>query len=250
MDGTFPKERQTIDQHPLPEQIVAYHERRLPPDEAEEIRAHLVECPDCTTQLLALADLFDDEDGAATDIAPVELDAAWQRQRERLFPAAPVVPMESRRERKSWMTAAPFALAASLLAVVTLVQWRTNVRLEQPRANPPLVNLEPVDSIRRGTEAVPELQLAEDTEWVWVILNPSPDLEAGLYEVEVVGPKDERSAPLKVRAREARDFRFQIPSSAFSMGNNKISLFEIREGQRWLLAEFELGVRPPASSTE
>src|SRR5688500_16531152 len=89
----------SIDQHPSPEQLVAYHERRLAADEAEDVRAHLAACADCTAQLLELADLLDEDgDGVArAEVSRAELDAAWQRQRERLPRLAPVVPLEERR---------------------------------------------------------------------------------------------------------------------------------------------------------
>lgn len=252
MGDNFQKERQTINQHLHPEQIVAYHERRLPPDEAEKIRAHLVECPDCTTELLALEDLYD-EDGSAADILPTELDAAWQRQRERLFPAAPVVPLESRQEvrppRKDWKLAAPFALAASLLAVVALVQWRTIVRLDTPRANPPLVNLEPVGSVRQGLPATPELRLPAEAERAWVILNPSADVAAdSTYDVDLAAPDGETVLRLEdLAVSEEGNFRLEIPRSALRAGDSTIYLFEKGDGQRRLVEAFELSVRsePP-----
>ena len=246
-------ERHTIDQHPLPEQLVAYHERRLPPDEAERLRAHLADCQDCTTELLALADLYDDADDPAAEVSPAELDAAWQRQRERLFPAATVVPLESRRAappaRRAWMTAAPFALAASLLAVVALVQWRTIVRLEAPRANPPLVNLEPVGSVRQGLPATPELRLPADAERAWVILNPSADVAAdSTYDVDLAAPDGEMVLRLEdLVVTEEGNFRLEVPRSALSAGDSTIYLFEKGDGRRRLVETFELSVRsePP-----
>lgn len=253
MDDNFSRERHTINQHLLPEQIVAYHERRLSPDEAERIRAHLADCPDCTTELLALADLFDGEDDSAAEISPGEMDAAWQRQRERLLPAAPVVPLESRKEvrppRREWRIAAPFALAASLLAVVALVQWRTIVRLETPRANPPLVNLEPVGSVRQS-QGTPELRLSDDAEWGWVILYPSSLEDGASYDVEVVAPDGEILLRFKdEKASEDDNFRLPIPLSGLTAGNHRILLFERRDGQRRrVLDEFELDVSFSPSS--
>ncbi len=240
----------TIDQHPLPERIVAYHERRLPPDEAEEIRAHLAVCPDCTTELLALADLYDGVDDPAAEVSPAGMETAWQRQRERLFPAeasSVVVPLESRREvrppRRDWRTAVPFALAASLLAVVALVQWRTIVRLEAPRANPPLVNLEPLDSTRSGAGAAPALNLPADSERLWVILNPSDPREDSLYEVHLAAPDGKvvlRFEDLEVS--EEGNFRLEIPRSVLAPGDSTLYLYETAGARRWLVEKFLLSV--------
>ncbi len=174
--------------HPPPEQIVAYHERRLSPEEEGEVRAHLAVCPDCTAQLLELAALFDPEDDPGSEISRAELDAAWRVQQARLFPEAPVVPLSRRPlpPRRSWMTAS-LGLAAGLLAVVALVQWQTIARLRQPQVNPPLVNLAPVGSVRQESQPVPELRLAEGVRWAWVILNPA-ELDASSYDIEVIAP--------------------------------------------------------------
>jgi hypothetical protein len=82
----FRRERKTVDWHPAPEQVVAYYELRLPADEAERLRAHLVDCPDCTAQLLELMAL---EDDPATDhLSSADLDAAW-----RSWAASSVLPL-------------------------------------------------------------------------------------------------------------------------------------------------------------
>lgn len=239
-----------IDQHPLPERIAAYHERRLPPDEAEEIRAHLAACPDCTTELLALADLYDEVDDPAAEVSPASLDAAWRRQRQRLFPAsAVVVPLESRRAgpsvKRAWTAAASFALAASLLGVVALVQWRTIVRLEAPQANPPLVNLVPVDSTREGPEGAPVLTIPEEAERVWVILNPSADVsEDSAYVVEIAAPDGAVLWRQDLTVSEAGNFRLDLRRSILTTGDHQVSLFEKRGGGRRLVERYVLSVAP------
>ncbi|HSS52886.1 MAG TPA: zf-HC2 domain-containing protein, partial [Thermoanaerobaculia bacterium] len=162
----FRKERQSFDPHPAPEQIVAYHERRLSPEEMETFRTHLAACPDCTSELLGLADLLDGDaaDGEpASELPRAEMDAAWQRQRVRLFPLAPATSPDRRRRldaplRRAWATAASLGLAAALLAAVVGLQWQTIARLRRPQVNPPLVNLVPMGSVRQGLPEAPELR--------------------------------------------------------------------------------------------
>jgi Putative zinc-finger len=238
----------SIDRHPSPEQLVAYHERRLSPDEAEDVRAHLVACADCTAQLLALADLLDGEDvSGADEISREDLDAAWQRQRERLLPGAPVVSLKDRKTgppppRWSWATAASLGLAAAL-ALVVVGQWRTIARLEQPRANPPLVNLEPADSARRGDPESPELRLPEGTERAWVILNPAEEPDTSPYDIEITAADGRVILRFTdIRSSEAGNFRLEVLSAALEAGDYKIRLIHRKTGQRKAVEEFELKV--------
>jgi len=234
-------------QHPPPEQIVAYQERRISPQEADEVRAHLAVCPDCTAQLLELAALFDPEDDPGSEISRADLDSAWQRQR--LFPeAAPVVPLSRRPaaqpSRQAWMAPALLGLAAALLAVVALVQWQTIARLRQPQVNPPLVNLAPVGSVRQEAGPVPELRLPADADArVWVILNPVAELNASSYDMEVVAPDGLTVFRLEdLQSSEAANFRLEIPASVLQEGEHRILLTGKKAGRRQALGEFKLRV--------
>jgi hypothetical protein len=246
----FQRERDTIDRHPSPEQIVAYHERRLPPGEAEGVREHLAACPDCTAQLLELAALLDAPGAPVSDLSRTDLDAAWQRQRARLFPAPPppVALAEKRGAgaplRWAWATAASMGLAAALLAFVVVDQRQTIARLAQPRANPPLVNLDPVGSARRGFPDDPELRLPKDGERVWVILNPASELDLPAYDVEVAASDGEVILRFEgLRPSEASNFRLEIPAAALAPGEYRILLIARSGGRREAVEEFALKVR-------
>lgn len=249
----FRNERQSFDLHPAPEQIVAYHERRLSPEEMERFRTHLVACPDCTSQLLGLAELLDGDAGdgeAISEMPRKELDAAWQRQRERLFPTAPAALPDRRRLsasplRRAWTAAASLGIAATLLAAVVGIQWQTIVRLKQPQVNPPLVNLVPMGSVRQGLSEVPELRLPANGERAWVILNPEGDLDFPSYDAEI------RTSAGKVvlrltdlRSSEASNFRLELPRTLLTEGEYRIVLVGKKAGQSRTLSEFAFRVRP------
>lgn len=244
----FQKERQSSEQHPSPERIAAYHEHRLGPEEAEEVREHLAACPDCAAQLLALASLFDGDEESGPEMSRAELDAAWERQRARLFPSPPAVLAERRKppvsSRWAWATAATMGLAAALLTVVVIDQRKALEQLARPQANPPLVNLVPVGSVRQGVEDVPELRFPEEGEWAWVILSP-PELGSPSYDVEVFGPNGERILLFEsLRGSEADNFRIALPPSVLAApGEYRILLFGKKEGQRQDPEEFAFRVR-------
>lgn len=236
--------------HPLPEELVAYHEERLSPDAADEVRTHLVACPDCTSQLLGLADLADGQEDPGPEVSQAERDAAWQRQRTQLFPGPPagLAGRPARRKaitplRRAWVTAASLGLAAALLAVVAIAQWQTIAVLRQPSANPPLVNLAPAGSVRQESAEAPRLLLPPTAQRVWVILNPVRELHAAAYDVEVLAP-DGRAVLLfkDLQASEAANFRLEIPRGVLTPGDYRVLLFARTAASRQVLEEFDLRV--------
>ncbi len=250
----FREERQSVDQHPPPEQIVAYHERRLSPEEMESFRAHLAACPDCTAQLLALAELL--EGDAADDVSELpraELDAAWQRQRKRLVPAAPASFPEPRRLnaplRRAWATAASLGVAAALLAGIVTVQWQTIVRLKQPQVNPPLIDLVPLGSVRQAIQEVPELRLPANAERAWVILNPEGEMELSSYDAELRAADGRVILRLpNLRISEKANFRLEIPRALLAEGESyRIVLTGRKPGPSRIVGEFAFRVRASAT---
>jgi anti-sigma factor RsiW len=247
----FRRERNAMDGHPPPERIAAYHEQRLSPDDMEEMRSHLGACPACTAELLELAALFDAEGDPGADVSRTELDAAWQRQQASLGAGPSVARLEERRGgaplRQPWAMAA-LSLAAALLAVIALAQWRVITQLRQPQVNPPLVNLVPTGSLREGTEAIPELQASADAPRVWVILNPAVELEASAYDVEVVAPDGRVVLHFEdIQESEAANFRVEIPRDLLREGTHRILLIRENAGDRQVIEEFDLRVRLSSS---
>ncbi len=239
--------------HPSAERIAAYHERRLAPGEAEEMRAHLAACPGCTAELLAFAECFDEPEDSASGLSAAEMDAAWRRQRERPAPAlpvrpAPAAPPPRRSTRGSRGLTVFLGLAASLFAALSLVQWQMISRLREPRANPPLVNLAPVGSLRRGTEDVSVLEVPPAARRGWVILDPVAEPNDAAYDAELVAPGGGRLLLLEdLRGSEKGNFRLDLPVSLLREGEHRILLRTRRGDGRAEVTEFKVRVHlsPP-----
>lgn len=156
----FRDERQEED-HPEGERLVAYHERRLSPEEQEEMRQHLAACPDCAAQLLELAALLESEAPPGPAMLPAEIEAAWERfavgTKATVSPAAPE-PFRSKRpaggdrsyrssSRWAWGLAAVLAVTTAGLSALALHQGR----LLKDQDNLPMVSLLFEDTARNGS---------------------------------------------------------------------------------------------------
>ncbi len=103
-------------EHPTPEQLIAYRQGRLGSEAERRIRAHLVACSECGDLLLDLAEL---EKGVTPEPETTELETrrAWKRQRQRLRFA------RSRATAGWWVAAAMLVLGVGM--------WSRSQRLEQ-----------------------------------------------------------------------------------------------------------------------
>jgi hypothetical protein len=233
--------------HPSPEEIAAYREGTGGPERADEIREHLAGCPECTTELLELDALFAADPQPGAEMSASELEAAWARQRARGLPSSrafePAAPHREPRRRRFPIGTLTLGLAASIFALITVMQWRRIVELERPRANLPLVQLVPIGSVRQWAATVPTLRLAEGQPWVWLILNPETDLDFAAYDIEMTGPGN--GAPLRfvgVRSSDAGTFRLEVSRGSLESGHHRIVLYGHRGTGRRVIAEFEFHV--------
>jgi hypothetical protein len=232
--------------HPSPEEISAYREGTGGPERADEIREHLAGCPDCTTDLLELDALFAADPQPGAETSATDLAAAWARQRARGLPSAAIRPAAAHREprrRRFAIGTLALGLAASIFALITILQWRRIVELESPQANPPLVQLVPIGSVRQWTPIVPTLRLTPGQPWAWLILNPEADLDFAAYDIEMSGPGN--GAPFRflgVRNSDAGTFRLEVSRDSLESGHHRIVLYGHRGTGRRAIAEFEFNV--------
>jgi hypothetical protein len=112
-----------VREHPEPQELVDYQERRLDPAGAERLRRHLLDCPACRREVLDLHDLDRPEpEGSSLEPSADATEAGWRR-----FEAARAAqrsgPLAARPVRRTWPIAASIAaaLAAGALAGSLLV---------------------------------------------------------------------------------------------------------------------------------
>ncbi|MES1241385.1 MAG: zf-HC2 domain-containing protein [Acidobacteriota bacterium] len=176
--------------HLEPEEIADYHNGRLSPADERRVQDHLVACRECSELLLDLQNFGDPAFGSHEVLPDRAGEQVWEGVRKEIQPPN-VVPFrreKPRAETTRWLR----SLAAMLLlSTLALSGWVVSLRgrletVSSPQANTPVVDLYPTNVVRgeKGTLPVPEL--AEDTEWITVVLR-APRLSTYKdYGIEVV----------------------------------------------------------------
>ncbi len=69
------------EEHPVPEKLSAYQANELPPEEADDIQEHLIQCVFCTDLLLDLECFLEpsEEDSAREGVFDLGTEAGWRK---------------------------------------------------------------------------------------------------------------------------------------------------------------------------
>jgi hypothetical protein len=225
-----------MDAHPTADELAAYHDGELPPEQEERVRGHLLACAECAELLLDFDALRNDPDFGRQRPAPAaELDAVWQAARAHAAPppstvASAAPPALRERPRRAARSRWAQALAAALvIGVVGLSFWvaalrRTVSELSQPQLNAPVLDLQP--SPERGSvESRTILKLPADVKFFTLVLNPLSPRDFPAYEVTI-----ERAAGGVVWSRTGLEknpygsFSLAVPRSLLPGGTYTIRL--------------------------
>jgi hypothetical protein len=252
------RERRGLSQHPTPETLIAYHARDLPGAEEEELRDHLVLCPECAELLLDLVSFaeFSPPDETAA-LANSDVEAAWQKVQPQVADSRiPVVrPIrEKHREaagdfvsRRRLQQA--YAIAATLfLGVVGLSVWgiSLNSRLQEklaPQSDVPVVHLVPEGEGSRGPEDIKPIPAARSVV-VLELLGRPPKEEYGVELLDKAKRSLWISAPLH-RFAEDDVVTFGLPSD-LPPGDYQAQLFAVEKSGREILTTYKISIAPPA----
>lgn len=236
--------REDPEEHPAPERLSAYQANELPPEEADAIQEHLVQCSFCTELLLDLQHFLEPAEEARPreGVADMGAEVGWRKLRETLPRPQQAVPMKRWKSSHAWITS--LASAAALFGLVFgLTSYRRVLQLETT----PITDLTTVTVVssdhqkgQRGPSPTEPTNLelgrvaafetlseypypryrlifrapsgqiqrsvedTEDADGKITMLLPNRFLEPGLYRVEVVGLGDD-SAEAPIR-----DFNIRI----------------------------------------
>ena len=230
--------------HLEPEEIAAYHEGQLSPEDEQRVQDHLVACRECSELLLDLEGLADPDFGAGEALPDGAGAQVWESVRKEIQPSN-VVPFrrEPRSETPRWLR----SLAAMLLlSTIALSGWVASLRNQVKDLSSPqpstVLDLYPTSSVRGETgPALPEIP--QDTEWVTVILR-SPGLpEMADYGVEVL--RADGSVAWKKDGLKPAYNSFSLSLPRDWIGDVRIRLVGIDpKGERRTIGEYALPKGP------
>jgi hypothetical protein len=149
MEALAEKQQRLSGAHATPEEVIAYHSRELPAQEAERLREHLVWCRECLGLLQDWAAFDELAQEGQRRRSPAQMTAAWQAMQARLnlsdqrsaISDQEALDTEQRTTdhgpRTTWLgwlvgpARIPYAAAASLLIVTLgLGAWNISLRRE------------------------------------------------------------------------------------------------------------------------
>jgi hypothetical protein len=239
--------------HPPPEDLVAYRAGDLTAEEDDRIQEHLTQCRECARLLLDL-DEFEQLTPPPADLGPVDAraEASWQRLRSRLRDEEepeeepPILRHRPRPRVPLWRNpAVPWALAAGLaLCVVGLGLRTANLQQTVRKMSEPEINLAVVDlygdseRTTRG-EAPPEEKLSGGS--VLILNLPEGSSSFKDYEVELVpAAKHPSFEPQRGQAQDGV-LTYRLPLSA-PPGSYSVHLYGLGGDRRQLLDRYSFKI--------
>lgn len=179
LTSLFAEEHAGVAGHVEPEELLAYHEGELAPEDARRVRDHLEGCRDCVAALLDLETLAAPDPPRADGATDFELAAAWRTFRKSVDGAG-------RRPTLRWFQAAAAVLLASTLGLSAWVIELRQARQQssEPRLNVPVLYVEST----RGPDGFDgRIEIPAGEESFMLFLMPTDLREFASYEVEISG---------------------------------------------------------------
>ena len=255
---------------PTPEELLAYRDGRLSPEERERMEARIAADPDAARALIDLEAFPDIEPAPGVpELSDEDLAAGWQAFRQRLPDRAaprtetPVVPLASPGPatrpavsrpsspagpaRRRWAPA--LRLAAGILFGIVVgwgagrTGWKDrNVQVaSRPAINPLVIELSPDGA---GLRSAPEvIELPADSEVLVLTLGSDgrEGREFPAYEAEGFDESGRKVWKREgLRPTDVGTFGLTLPRGAMQPGRYRIDLYGRDRGERQLLATYPL----------
>ena len=220
------KARRDLDDHPTPEELVAYRAGELTAEDEEKIRDHLALCRDCSQLLLDLKEFEEDEPEEESGLSDIQVEAAWRRLRPRL---------EERKvltSRRRWFASpqVAYGLAAGLfLCTVGLSVWGVSLKQRIERLSGPQI-MQSVD-LRSDGDTTRSAAGAENT------VQPGGEQFALFMRVwepvfseyeAVIRRAEQKGEPLVLRGlprNQDDNLGITLPRSMFPPGSYQLELY-------------------------
>ncbi|HSS49495.1 MAG TPA: zf-HC2 domain-containing protein [Thermoanaerobaculia bacterium] len=244
--------------HFLPEDLLAYHQGQLSPEENEKVREHLVLCDRCSALVLDLASFPEIEPLGSAGEAPEDavFVRRWESLRARLQGEGDLRPTPPQERGKPLrrifflLPSVPGALAAGLAVVsLGLAFWTFSLHQRLTDLSQPAVRVAVSSLVPRETAAARDGERAEHTSlpaWtdrILLILNLFEPRTYSAYQVQIFnaleGGKEIWSSRDLRRASDG-NFAVEVPRSLLSGGAYRIELSGLAGGRRDRLAVYNL----------
>jgi hypothetical protein len=236
--------REEPEDHPAPEKLSAYQANELPPEEADAIQEHLVQCAFCTDLFLDLERFLEpeEEEGAREGVADLVAEAGWRKVRAEMGwvgraaePAAEVSRL--RRSLRVFQRLAAIFLVGIVGLSMYAVRLRQEIRTDETPVSVSLINQIGPRSVEEETDTLE----ASPGDSIVFTLYALPEL-SGDFQVEI---HDENGKTFWSRSglmKRGDYLAFRVPPKVLEPG-----LYEIRAlAKGHIVGEYSVKIVPPA----
>jgi hypothetical protein len=264
LQALLDRDRQELDDHPTPEELIDYHDGKLAAADEEKLRDHLALCHDCADLLLDLVSFasFTPPDQTPA-LADSEVETAWQKFQPRLaergeIKALPtVVNLQERREaekradldvavwRRKLRTA--YAIAATLfVGVVGLSIWGSSLsqkisQLLQPQQNIQLELYTDGEVTRGEPDKAPVVPNGASNFSLNIHLNP--DWSFDHYEVEIRTGSAGQTVTIRNLVDQDGICSINFPSrDNYPSGLYQVDLYGVGSGRRERVRQYRFQI--------
>lgn len=236
-------------EHPGDGKLSFYHAGRLPPEEAEAVREHLVQCQRCRDLLLRHAE-FVGEGGDAGEglegVGDFGVEVEWRRVRERLGRVVPPSVADEDaavlRFLKSWKVA--YAMAAILCVLVGVSSYRLAQNRVETGAR--VMSLSSFGQTRSSMDEILKnaqpVEMPKGARSLMLVLGSSSE-DYPKYRAVISDRAGRPQETVEFQERVGKDFSLELPRSRLSSGVYVIDVYGVEGEESDLIDRYSIDLR-------